>query len=173
MHKIIGLTGLFKYRQIFTLVWKIIAKFASILKRRVTKTITSAIITFYSHNFCTVAARLWRPSYMQNTKFYYANRVDAWTPHSHCIEINPMKMLFMIIFCGSKQKEPSPGGLEPPTFRLTAERANRLRHGNFHKVPILSNLIVWFKIFTYVRFPLHYLIFLARSDMQNTRGVGY
>ena len=27
-------------------------------------------------------------------------------------------------------KIPSPGGLEPPTFRLTAERANRLRHGD-------------------------------------------
>ena len=38
----------------------------------------------------------------------------------------------MIIFCGSKQTESSPGGLEPPTFRLTAERANRLRHGDFH-----------------------------------------
>ena len=29
-----------------------------------------------------------------------------------------------------KEKRPSPGGLEPPTFRLTAERANRLRHGD-------------------------------------------
>ena len=29
---------------------------------------------------------------------------------------------------GTKKKEPSLGGLEPPTFRLTAERANRLRH---------------------------------------------
>ena len=28
------------------------------------------------------------------------------------------------------QKDSSPGGLEPPTFRLTAERANRLRHGD-------------------------------------------
>ena len=28
------------------------------------------------------------------------------------------------------QKVSSPGGLEPPTFRLTAERANRLRHGD-------------------------------------------
>ena len=28
----------------------------------------------------------------------------------------------------SLQKHPSLGGLEPPTFRLTAERANRLRH---------------------------------------------
>ena len=29
-----------------------------------------------------------------------------------------------------KEKWSSPGGLEPPTFRLTAERANRLRHGD-------------------------------------------
>ena len=26
---------------------------------------------------------------------------------------------------------PPPGGLEPPTFRLTAERASQLRHGGF------------------------------------------
>ena len=26
-------------------------------------------------------------------------------------------------------KETPPGGLEPPTFRLTAERASQLRHG--------------------------------------------
>ena len=25
-----------------------------------------------------------------------------------------------------------PGGLEPPTFRLTAERASRLRHGGLY-----------------------------------------
>ena len=29
----------------------------------------------------------------------------------------------------SWKKSPPPGGLEPPTFRLTAERASRLRHG--------------------------------------------
>ena len=29
---------------------------------------------------------------------------------------------------GVKEALPSLGGLEPPTFRLTAERANRLRH---------------------------------------------
>ena len=36
----------------------------------------------------------------------------------------------------NKKNYPSPGGLEPPTFRLTAERANRLRHGDscFHRV---------------------------------------
>ena len=27
-----------------------------------------------------------------------------------------------------------PGGLEPPTFRLTAERASRLRHGGLVKL---------------------------------------
>ena len=29
-------------------------------------------------------------------------------------------------------KRKSPGGPEPPAFRLTAERANRLRHGDLH-----------------------------------------
>ena len=33
-----------------------------------------------------------------------------------------------MIYEWDKKKEPSLGGLEPPTFRLTAERANRLRH---------------------------------------------
>ena len=28
-----------------------------------------------------------------------------------------------------------PGGLEPPTFRLTAERANQLRHGSMPRFP--------------------------------------
>ncbi len=30
---------------------------------------------------------------------------------------------------GRKIKHAPPGGLEPPTFRLTAERASQLRHG--------------------------------------------
>ena len=33
--------------------------------------------------------------------------------------------------CWQRQKVSPPGGLEPPTFRLTAERASRLRHGGF------------------------------------------
>ena len=53
-----------------------------------------------------------------------------------------MKILFVIIFCRSEQKEP--GGLEPPTFWLTAERANQLRHGDLHRPTIFSYLIVWF-----------------------------
>ena len=37
--------------------------------------------------------------------------------------------------CKKKNKKvSSPGGLEPPTFRLTAERANRLRHGDHLRV---------------------------------------
>ena len=40
-------------------------------------------------------------------------------------------------FLGQKQQTaPSPGGLEPPTFRLTAERANRLRHGDLCEIPM-------------------------------------
>ena len=31
-----------------------------------------------------------------------------------------------------------PGGLEPPTFRLTVERANQLRHGSCALTKILS-----------------------------------
>jgi hypothetical protein len=32
-----------------------------------------------------------------------------------------------------KKKETPPSGLEPPTFRLTAERASQLRHGGLHE----------------------------------------
>ena len=55
---------------------------------------------------------------------------------------------------GTKKKEPSLGGLEPPTFRLTAERANRLRHGDplhirgslkfiYIKLKISASLFYW------------------------------
>ena len=38
-------------------------------------------------------------------------------------------------FFGQKQQTAaSPGGLEPPTFRLTAERADRLRHGDLWEI---------------------------------------
>ena len=41
-------------------------------------------------------------------------------------------------------KEPSPGGLEPSTFRLTAERANQLRHGDLHDptIFIIFNCVI-------------------------------
>ena len=38
-----------------------------------------------------------------------------------------------------------PGGLEPPTFRLTAERANQLRHGGGER-PWVSNSIKYRKL---------------------------
>ena len=44
--------------------------------------------------------------------------------------------IFEVLFTGPSKLSPlrtdknsSPGGLEPPTFQLTAECANRLRHG--------------------------------------------
>ena len=48
--------------------------------------------------------------------------LTAWAPDANYIE-------------NSYQdgKNRPPGGLEPPTFRLTAERANRLGHGDFFK----------------------------------------
>ena len=90
-------------------------------------------LTVYSHNFC-----------MQKKKKFYANRMHAWAPHANYIENNHMKILFVIIFCRSAQKEPSPGGLEPPTFRLTAERANQLGHGDLHEptIFIIFNCVV-------------------------------
>ena len=53
-----------------------------------------------------------------------------------------MKVLFVIMFCRSEQKEP--GGLEPPTFRLSAKRTNLLRQGDLHEPTVFSYLIVWF-----------------------------
>ena len=50
-------------------------------------------------------------------------------------EINYRKKL-TIIFIEQCKNESSPGGLEPPTFRLTAERAKRLRHGDFPEFKI-------------------------------------
>ena len=38
-----------------------------------------------------------------------------------CIPINELQKKY--------EKYAPPGGLEPPTFRLTAERASQLRHG--------------------------------------------
>ena len=38
------------------------------------------------------------------------------------------------IYVLAPKKGPPPGGLEPPTFRLTAERASLLRHGGLTDV---------------------------------------
>ena len=44
----------------------------------------------------------------------------AWVEVAVFVKVKKEKFL---------KKVPPPGGLEPPTFRLTAERASRLRHG--------------------------------------------
>ena len=62
--------------------------------------------------------------------------MDAWAPHVNYIKNNQMKILLVIIFCRSEQKEP--GGLEPSTFRLTAKRTNQLRQGDLHEPTIFS-----------------------------------
>ena len=54
------------------------------------------------------------------------------------LKLRGMKNIFFYIYYDygmnkttqkTKKKNTPPGGLEPPTFRLTAERASRLRHG--------------------------------------------
>ena len=51
----------------------------------------------------------------------------AWVEVAVFVKVKKEKFL---------KKVPPPGGLEPPTFRLTAERASRLRHGG----PVVTNL---------------------------------
>ena len=79
---------------------------------------------------------------------------------------------------GKTKKISSPGGLEPPTFRLTAERANRLRHGdhlkskgeilNFKPNNLFHYVIVPISFpdslfFTSYSFPIFFLFFRVLS----------
>ena len=43
-----------------------------------------------------------------------------------------LTFVFLCLHKPSQKKNMFPCGLEPPTFRLTAERANRLRHGDLY-----------------------------------------
>ena len=45
-----------------------------------------------------------------------------------------------------ERKNAPPGGLEPPTFRLTAERASQLRHGGRYNEPSFRMNSVDFKL---------------------------
>ena len=49
--------------------------------------------------------------------------------HVRCLGDSIMDSLF-VVSAHITLKTPLPGGLEPPTFRLTVERANQLRHGS-------------------------------------------
>ena len=46
-----------------------------------------------------------------------------------CLAANTYVLFTLIATLNKKKVSAPPGGLEPPTFRLTAERASRLRHG--------------------------------------------
>ena len=62
-----------------------------------------------------------------------AQRIRHLTTNQGIAGSNParVKNFYQIFFCLESwlKKYAPPGGLEPPTFRLTAERASRLRHG--------------------------------------------
>ena len=61
-------------------------------------------LTVYSHNFCTRGCSFEKTFlHAKKTKFY-ANKMDVGAPHANCIENNHMKILFVIIFCRSEQK---------------------------------------------------------------------
>ena len=51
-----------------------------------------------------------------------------------------------------QQNNPPPGGLEPPTFRLTAERANQLRHGGHAILRITCGQILRYFLYSDVHF---------------------
>ena len=60
-----------------------------------------------------------------------AQRIRHLTTNQGIAGSSPARVKFLLPkndFCW-KTKIAPPGGLEPPTFRLTAERASRLRHG--------------------------------------------
>ena len=48
------------------------------------------------------------------------------------------------------------GGLEPPTFRLTAERANRLRHRDIHTCTKLGHQVIFFHLSANLQLKCHY-----------------
>ena len=63
--------------------------------------------------------------------------------------INLFKIILKL-FYHLRKKGPSLGGLEPPTFRLTVERANRLRHRDLlprQKSNIILTPQIFFSIF--------------------------
>ena len=52
----------------------------------------------------------------------------AWVEETFSPTFEKRSCKFPVILLRTKKAAP-PGGLEPPTFRLTAERASQLRHG--------------------------------------------
>ena len=71
-----------------------------------------------------------------------AQRIRHLTTNQGIAGSSPARInIFFFNFYGKIRKNiPPPGGLEPPTFRLTAERASQLRHGGFITVTAASPL---------------------------------
>ena len=76
-------------------------------------------------------SRYYLASYIGSTYGNSGPRMRAWVQIPLLTDIFEENNLFLkrIIICRRSKKATPPGGLEPPTFRLTAERASRLRHG--------------------------------------------
>ena len=60
-----------------------------------------------------------------------AQRIRHLTTNQGIAGSSPAKVNIFGQFMQADKNSAPPGGLEPPTFRLTAERASRLRHGGF------------------------------------------
>ena len=76
---------------------------------------------------------------------------------SNPAEIETIFRNFIYFLAIESKRLAPPGGLEPPTFRLTAERASRLRHGGIY----LYFAIVYIQIFRfYVKSIISLLKFL-------------
>ena len=64
-----------------------------------------------------------------------AQRITRLTTDQKIAGSNPAEIdnFFLLTYSSEREKNQKsfapPGGLEPPTFRLTAERASQLRHG--------------------------------------------
>ena len=65
---------------------------------------------------------------------------------SNPAEIGAIFRNFIYFLAIESKRLAPPGGLEPPTFRLTAERASRLRHGGMVLVvdgrPVLEYMLI-------------------------------
>ena len=78
---------------------------------------------------CTVQlcqVETWRQNWLSGP---VAQRIRHLTTNQGIAGSSPARVNFFFQCLKCKKRLSPPGGLEPPTFRLTAERASRLRHG--------------------------------------------
>ena len=106
--RVSGLSILFNYGQICIVLWTIIAKVASTVKRRITITIaiTIRITSVQWLLFCEDLLKWYK------TRFY-VSRMDGSGSHASYVEIDSMKILLTISFADQNKHGPSSDGLEP------------------------------------------------------------